>query len=302
MAIIESHPVRLTNKTDSSDSDIAINAYLSLSTESSSSLTKDPSPQRITGTILPTLASNPTDPTKVIRLLQKSECRQAGDCLAQAFRHDELAKYFTHTEDRKHCSEAENWDLHVFIMQCIVKAHVSRGMVTVIGNNYDCVALWMPPGKNMDDWITVIRSGMYKFRYKLSKEGRKRFFHEFLPLLHNTKLDVMKEHDQNSWYLVYIGTKPGSRGKGYASALIEYTTRQADAENRLCYLESTNTANAKLYQRLGFQSQKRISLTRAPLPVHMEIMTRQPTFDQQAERSSSSAGESDGRRKRWWRG
>ena len=78
----------------------------------------------------------------------------------------------------------------------------------------------------MDDWITIVRSGMYKFRYKLSKEGRKRFFDEFLPLLHNTKLEVMKEHDQNSWYLVYIGTKPGSRGNGYARTLIEQNTKQ----------------------------------------------------------------------------
>lgn len=78
----------------------------------------------------------------------------------------------------------------------------------------------------MDDWITEIRSGMYKFRYKLSKEGRKRFFDEFLPLLHDTKLEVMKEHDRNSWYLVYIGTKPNSRGRGYAKTLIEHTSKQ----------------------------------------------------------------------------
>ena len=84
----------------------------------------------------------------------------------------------------------------------------------------------MPPGKNMDDWITEIRSGMYKFRYKLSKEGRKRFFDEFLPLLHDTKHEVLKEHDQNSWYLVYIGTKPGSQRRGYARTLIEHTIRQ----------------------------------------------------------------------------
>ena len=103
----------------------------------------------------------------------------------------------------------------------------------------------MPPGKNMDDWITEIRSGIYKFHYKLSKQGRKRFFDEFLPLLHNTKHEVLKQHDRNSWYLVYIGTKPDSRGKGYARALIEHTTRQV--HNAIALLPFLKRASEKMF-------------------------------------------------------
>ncbi len=84
----------------------------------------------------------------------------------------------------------------------------------------------MPPGKNMDDLLTQIRSGIWKFKRKLSKEGNFRFYKEFLPLLHNTKHEVLGEADRKSWYLVYIGTRPGSRGKGYAKTLIEYTTKK----------------------------------------------------------------------------
>lgn len=84
----------------------------------------------------------------------------------------------------------------------------------------------MPPGENMDDWYTMFKSGMWRLRYQLSTEGRKRFFTEFLPLLHTTKHDVLQEHDDKSWYLVYIGTKPEARGKGYARALIEMVTNQ----------------------------------------------------------------------------
>jgi len=68
---------------------------------------------------------------------------------------------------------------------------------------------------------------MWRFRYKLSSEARKRFFTEFLPLLHDTKHEVLgKKEDPNSWYLVYIGTKTTARGKGYAKTLIEHTTKQ----------------------------------------------------------------------------
>jgi ribosomal protein S18 acetylase RimI-like enzyme len=80
----------------------------------------------------------------------------------------------------------------------------------------------MPPGKNMDDWFTIFRSGLWRLYYKLSREGKVRFYSEFLPLLHRTKEEVLGDRDDQSLYLVYIGTKPGARGKGYARALIEH--------------------------------------------------------------------------------
>ena len=78
----------------------------------------------------------------------------------------------------------------------------------------------------MDGWLPSILSGMNRpnFARMLSKEGRARFFDEFLNLLHTEKHAVLGEHDSNSWYLVYIGTKPGSTGKGYASKLIRQKT------------------------------------------------------------------------------
>lgn len=83
----------------------------------------------------------------------------------------------------------------------------------------------MPPGKNMDDKLTMFRSGMWRLNHKLSKEGKFRFHDEFLPLLHQTKEEVLGNLDNDSWYLVYIGTKPEAQGRGYARMLIEYVTR-----------------------------------------------------------------------------
>jgi GNAT superfamily N-acetyltransferase len=83
----------------------------------------------------------------------------------------------------------------------------------------------MPPGKNMDDLWTIIRSGMWRLNYRLSPEGKKRFFSEFLPVLHDGKAEVLGDRDLKSWYLVYLGTKPEARGKGYARRIIEHVTR-----------------------------------------------------------------------------
>ena len=83
----------------------------------------------------------------------------------------------------------------------------------------------MPPGRNMDDMYTILRSGMWRLSYKLSKEGKTRFFTEFLPLLHDVKTLVLGERDNDSWYLVYLGTKKASRGQGLAKKLVEKITR-----------------------------------------------------------------------------
>ena len=76
----------------------------------------------------------------------------------------------------------------------------------------------------MDDWWTIMRSGMWRLYYKLSSEGKTRYFSEFLPLLHDTKHDVLGHRDNDSYYLVYLGSKPSARGKGYAKKLIEHMT------------------------------------------------------------------------------
>lgn len=79
----------------------------------------------------------------------------------------------------------------------------------------------MPPGKEIDDWYTVLRSGMWRLYFQLSSEGRQRYYNELLPLLHDTKAEVLGERDENAYYLVYLGTKPHARGRGYARKLLQ---------------------------------------------------------------------------------
>jgi len=189
--------------------------------------------------------SPPSD--EEVRVLGISEYEQAAQCLAEAFAVDEVARYFIDTDDMVTYSEEYKYKMHCDILRYITAAHCYKGIVTTIGPNYDAVALWyvfpvpivgcakrafnltqklyrMPPGKNMDDLWTILRSGMWRLWYKLSSEGKKRFYDEFLPLLHDTKHSVMGDRDDDSYYLVYLGSKPSARGKGYARKLIEHMT------------------------------------------------------------------------------
>lgn len=80
----------------------------------------------------------------------------------------------------------------------------------------------MPPGKDSDDWLTILRSGMWRLYYQLSAEGRRRYYNELLPVLHQTKHEVMGDRDDDCYYLVYLGTKPSGQRRGYARKLIDH--------------------------------------------------------------------------------
>ena len=134
----------------------------------------------------------------------------------------------------------------------------------------------MPPGQDMDDLITLFRSGMWTLFFRLSREGRRRFFTEFLPLLHETKHAELGARDDQAWYLVYIGTRPKYRGQGLARALIEHVTGLADSRGLACYLESSNPVNPQIYRKMGFRERRKIYLQRGRRNVEMDIMVREP--------------------------
>lgn len=140
----------------------------------------------------------------------------------------------------------------------------------------DLVTSRMPPGQNMDDLVTIFRSGMWRLNYKLSPEAKMRFFTEFLPLLGSTKTSVLGDRDLDSWYLVYIGCIPSARGNGYARKLIDHVTAIADQQGKCCYLESSAAVNLKIYARMGFEERRKIYLQRAEEHIELDIMVREP--------------------------
>ena len=134
----------------------------------------------------------------------------------------------------------------------------------------------MPPGQTMDDYLTICRSGMWRLNYRLSPEGKRRFFTEFLPLLHDTMHAALGPRETETWYLVYLGTRPSGRGKGHARSLVEHVTRIADREGRACYLESSNAANPAIYRKFGFEERRTVHLQRGERNVELDIMVREP--------------------------
>jgi len=88
--------------------------------------------------------------------------------------------------------------------------------------------------------------------------------------------DVLGHRENDTYYLVYLGSKPSARGKGYAKKLIEHMTTQADLEGRATYLESSAEVNITYYKRHHFVEKTVIALERGPKPIKMHIMVREP--------------------------
>ncbi|KAK6705786.1 hypothetical protein SNK05_009665 [Fusarium graminearum] len=217
-----------------------------------------------------------------VRLVNVNESAAAGSSLAQAFATDAMSQYLLDGDDMADYSDEQKWKLHVDYMTYMVAAHCYKGIVTTIGSDYEAVALWLAPGQQMDDWWTSIRSGMWKLNYQLSAEGRRRYYDEMLPVLDQTKVEVMGQRDKDSYYLVYIGTKPNAQGRGYAGKLIRDMVAKADAEKRPMYLESSAERNNGYYAKFGFEVKREVVFEGSSEPIKMWIMVREPQIPRPA--------------------
>ncbi|MBV9694409.1 MAG: GNAT family N-acetyltransferase [Alphaproteobacteria bacterium] len=66
------------------------------------------------------------------------------------------------------------------------------------------------------------------------------------------------------FYLAFIGVSPSLQGLGLGSAVLEANLKRIDAQGAPAYLENSNPKNARLYERLGFATQRNIAPTLAP--------------------------------------
>ncbi len=57
-----------------------------------------------------------------------------------------------------------------------------------------------------------------------------------------------------SWYLAVLGTDPDYRGRGVARHLLERTLERCDIEGLPAWLETTEEATARMYERFGFET------------------------------------------------
>ena len=80
--------------------------------------------------------------TDKVRVLDKSEYKEAAATLADAFAEDGVVLYPINCADNEHWTAEQKKTLVRQMMEYVTYAHMLKGRVTAIGPNYDCVALW----------------------------------------------------------------------------------------------------------------------------------------------------------------
>ncbi|VBB77424.1 Conserved hypothetical protein [Yarrowia lipolytica] len=195
------------------------------------------------------------------------------ECLSLCFSGDPVDAYYTQCDGQ---TEEESHKLDIEIFSYATYVYLLKGRIYTIGD-FEGISCWLPPGEEADDWWTALRSGGWTLPYKFGKEGRIRYFKEYLPKIDEARERHLKPEDAyNVWYLGYLGTLPSARGKGLSRKLVEHVTNIADKQGLYCYLESTKLTNQVIYERFGFDLRETFYLTRAETPVPVQFMIRAP--------------------------
>ena len=66
------------------------------------------------------------------------------------------------------------------------------------------------------------------------------------------------------WYLGVLATRPESRRRGLAAAVLEPVFAQADAAALPCCLETSKTGNLDFYRHRGFSESTEVAMTEGP--------------------------------------
>jgi GNAT superfamily N-acetyltransferase len=133
---------------------------------------------------------------------------------------------------------------HRAVWGLLIEAALGYGWVRV-DEDLRAAALWIPPGKP-----------------ELGPEDAKRFDALIAELLGDgagRALDTVERFERAHpvgpplfYYLSLLGTHPDHRGQGLGMALLADSLARIDEEGATAYLESTNPANQRRYEGVGF--------------------------------------------------
>ena len=124
-----------------------------------------------------------------------------------------------------------------------------------VTENYEGVALWMPPGVEPDEE----RMGSF-----LENTIPEHYIEEVFAVFE--AMDSFHP-EEPCWYLPVIAVDPFHQGNGFGSQLMKHALQRIDEEGLPAYLESSNPRNISLYERHGFEVIGKIQIGSSP-PVH----------------------------------
>jgi ribosomal protein S18 acetylase RimI-like enzyme len=134
------------------------------------------------------------------------------------------------------------------------------------------VACWLPPLRGFAAFRAALRTGFGTTRAMLgfSREAQRRM----IVLVRYSERVAKSAVPDPHWTLGLLGVDPSRQRQGIGSALLASGLARADAERRVCYLETERESSVRLYERHGF-----VVANEGEIPGHDQrvwTMVRQP--------------------------
>lgn len=110
---------------------------------------------------------------------------------------------------------------------------------------HEAVAVWVPPGR---DELTPADEEAIESAFAATLGERAGLVIEVF-----SRFELAHPHESEHYYLSLLATRPAHRGSGHGMRLLAENLAQVDAVGGAAYLESTNPANVKRYESVGFE-------------------------------------------------
>ncbi|KAL7009393.1 hypothetical protein EMMF5_001024 [Cystobasidiomycetes sp. EMM_F5] len=175
---------------------------------------------------------------------------RAEDALAvivSAFGDDPAVRYIT-----RRFQEPQRLEYLPHYMRALVKAGgLNGGIFDEIGN-WGATAIWMPPGKRVDNPLTLLPAGMLGVLYNIGLKACYRMLYEYGPQADKFKSEALGKR-KDYYYLWFIATRPEKQGQHMCAQLIRKQQTLATQQGLPIWLESTTHHSRDIYAHLGFR-------------------------------------------------
>jgi GNAT superfamily N-acetyltransferase len=182
-----------------------------------------------------------------VRVATEADLDAIAVTLGRAFEHDPVWAWCFAGEER----ERKLAGLGA-VFRFAAAAALDHGWVRIAGDAA-AVALWIPPGEpEMSD------ADEERFPAFVEAECGPTAAARVLTLM--GAFERNHPHEPPHFYLSVLGTDPDHAGQGIGMALVAANLEEVDAAGASAFLESSNPANVRRYERAGFRPDREVAL------------------------------------------
>jgi GNAT superfamily N-acetyltransferase len=164
--------------------------------------------------------------------------------LAAAFHHDPVWSWAFPDEAARPRQLGEVFEL-------LIHSAIPLGWVWA-REGYEAATVWIPPGCSELDEVGVAELDSLVHALDRTRPPR------ILEVI--SCFEAAHPRHREHFYLSLLGTHPASRGGGLGMALLAENLELVDREGMPAYLESTNPANVRRYESVGFEVLREVEL------------------------------------------